>query len=733
MPNVDRESFGRLVAPSAPHHRALTRLHALFDVLDPEASLEFRTATLVELARWIRSTRSAPLSDDSAPGELPEIARLRLLVRAIEELPPCRESLARVIASVLRDASALNLFAQLGLPADRGLLGETLDRLSRRFLPEAMDPHSVSELVCRLFPSAQDLPWLNATPPELFQRFGQLLSLALPDQRMWRPLDEAVLDALRLIATRVSAVGLYDALLARSPNVPLDESPFFVLPRETDAFVESVHAGDESRLLIARERCHNVVMSCRRTMRAIVKGLEGHGVSVDVVYRLELLDKNLARYADLLEPSLPRSELEHYFVVKQFLIALLDARKNDRALGEILRGSTHMLARKIIERAGETGEHYITTTRGEYLKMLASAGGGGVLTTGTAALKFLVGWAHFAPFIEGALAATNYALSFLVMQFCGFTLATKQPSMTAAALASSLRAYGTNTPPSDPHAQAQNGEASSPDLQRGLTSLVSLIARITRSQLAAAIGNVGLVIPTTLAFDHLYTERQGHSFLDPETAHYVLHSLHPTQSGTIFYATLTGVLLWSGSVFAGWLENWCVYRRIPEAIAQHRYGRFLGRRTMELIGRGLHKNISGIGGNTSLGVLLGMTPVLGKFFGLPLDVRHVTLSTGALTLAASALYAGGLESAQQLRAEVLPAVLGIGVIGVFNFGASFVLALLVALRARQVARGDRLRLLSSIVATFLRSPLQFFFPPRAPFEAPVHGPVTLPPPAAANR
>jgi site-specific recombinase len=68
-----------------------------------------------------------------------------------------------------------------------------------------------------------------------------------------------------------------------------------------------------------------------------------------------------------------------------------------------------------------------------------------------------------------------------------------------------------------------------------------------------------------------------------------------------------------------------------------------------------------------------------------------------------------------------------------NFGVSFVLALLVALRARQVERGDRLRLLRSIIVTFLRSPLQFFIPPRAPLEAPVHGPVTLPPPAAANR
>src|SRR6185295_6040783 len=106
----------------------------------------------------------------------------------------------------------------------------------------------------------------------------------------------------------------------------------------------------------------------------------------------------------------------------------------DRKLSDIARGNLHLLARKIIERAGHTGEHYITTTRVEYVKMLLSAGGGGVLTTGMAALKYFVAWGHYEPFVEGVLSSTDYAVRFIVMQLLGFTLATKQPSMTAAAL-----------------------------------------------------------------------------------------------------------------------------------------------------------------------------------------------------------------------------------------------------------------------------------------------------------
>jgi site-specific recombinase len=253
-----------------------------------------------------------------------------------------------------------------------------------------------------------------------------------------------------------------------------------------------------------------------------------------------------------------------------------------------------------------------------------------------------------------------------------------------------------------------------------------MIARITRSQLAAALGNIGMVVPATIAFDYYWRARhEGASFLDEEYAHYVLQSLHPTQSGTVFFAILTGVLLWSSSIAAGWLENWAAYRRLPEAIAEHRYGRYVGRRTMRWLSRFFERNIAGFGGNTTLGFMLGMTPAFGKFLGLPLDVRHVTLSTGSLTFAACALGAPNLATP-----EFRWAVLGIAVIGLFNFTVSFSLALAVALRAREVDRSDRMRLVLSVLATFFRAPLQFFIPPAKDDAAPVHGPVSVPPPPA---
>jgi site-specific recombinase len=419
-------------------------------------------------------------------------------------------------------------------------------------------------------------------------------------------------------------------------------------------------------------------------VRAVTRNLEQFGVSVDVVYRLEVMTKSMARLELLLDQLIPKGAVERAAGATRLLSRLLEDRLRDRSTLDLARTNLHLLARKIIERAGHTGEHYITATRGEYVKMLASAAGGGVMTAGTTTLKFLIAWGQFAPAVEGMFAATNYALSFLLMQAFGFTLATKQPSMTAAALAATLR--------------ETTGAAQ-------LDELVTVIARITRSQLAAAIGNVGLVIPAVIALDRLHVARLGRSFLDRDKAAYVLQSLDPLTTGTVFYAALTGVLLWSSSIAAGWLENWAVYRRLPEAIAQHRIGRFVGRGVTKWWSGVFARNVSGFGGNVALGVLLAMIPVVGKFFGAPLDVRHITLSTGALAFAVCAL--GG----EALELGLPQAVVGIAVIGLLNFGVSFLLALGVALRAREVNRSDSLRLLRAVLGRFASRPSEFVLPP----------------------
>jgi site-specific recombinase len=699
IPSADE--LGALIAPSKPQHAAIRQLHAALVALEPTGSQEQRVSALEQLGRWLRSRRAAPLSDGAVPGERAELVRLRLLGRAVQIAPGVARQLSELLHATISASRGGGLFASLGIPTDGGLTSETVDRLSRRFLPEPRDDRDLLQIVTRLFPGARELAVVAAIPPELLAELAAAIGHASAESP-WAPLGRMRREALAVVAMRISAVGLSDALRARSPELPLDDSPYFLLQRAVDAVRAAIRTGDQAELERSSAECRRLSAACRSISERVVENLESSGVSVDVVYRLELISKGLDRLERLLDSFEPASPLESALRAKTLLVELLDARLRDHRLSEIFRDNLHLLARKIIERAGHTGEHYITSTRSQHLKMLLSSAGGGVLTAGTTAFKFAIGSLKAPPFVEGVLSSVNYAGSFVAMQLCGFTLATKQPSVTAAALAGTLRET-----------------AGHPDLG----PLVTLIARITRSQLAAALGNLGLVIPACLLLDFLWRRQHGgEPLLNPDTARYAVDSLHPLRTGTIFYAALTGVLLWSSSLAAGWLENWAVYRRLPEAIEHHPLRRFVGRRVMAAISRAFARNVSGFGGNISLGVLLAMTPIAGKFFGLPFDVRHVTLSTGALTLGVSSLGSSAGWS------SILAAACGIVIIGCLNFGVSFVLALAIALRARQVERSDRWRLLASLVATFVRSPGQFFFPPRDPEASPVHGPVSLPPP-----
>jgi site-specific recombinase len=477
-----------------------------------------------------------------------------------------------------------------------------------------------------------------------------------------------VLDAIGLITTRIAALGMAEAFRTRVAAGAIRESPLYHLTRAAPA---------EMPALIEAAREH---------LEQVKRALEDHGVSIDVVYSLDSIERGLLRIELLLPFVDGHDDLEPSYEIRALIDEVGKGLVGGRSFTQLLSDNLRLLARKVIERAGRTGEHYVTSSKREYWLMLASAAGGGVLTLGTAAGKFLIKWGHWPLFIDGALSAMLYAVSFVVMQLLGFTLATKQPSMTAASLAGTIR--------------DRSGAGR-------LDELVRLIARIARSQFAAAVGNVSAVIATALVFDLIYVSATGATFLSATDSINVIKSFDPIGSLTIFFAAFTGVLLWMSSLFAGWFENWIVYRRLPEAIEHHRWGKRLGKARMARWARFLEHHAAGLGGSVSLGVMLGMMPVFGKFFGLPLDVRHITLSTGALTLSMSSI---GIDGAGW-QAFIL-ASLGIMTMGLLNFGVSFALALVVALRARDVPRGERRTLPGAVLRRFLRSPLEFFYPPR---------------------
>jgi site-specific recombinase len=659
-PVPKRDEFMRLVGVADGRAPALLRV--LLARCKPEATLAERNLAIEQLGRFVVA---GPAIATSGPSPL---ARLDLLVQALEKLPAARARVAAVLGAVLRDTSAIKLFAVVGLPNDRGLLAETSDRLARKLLPTAPDDRDLAALFARIVRSTDDYNWLGPAADGSLRRLGAVLGA-----ETWQPLREAARDAIGLLSTRVAALGMGENLLSRTERGPVRDSPFFRINRAQP---------QELPALIA---------ACRHELDRYHVQLEEHGVSVDVVYSLDAITRSMLRIERLL-PLIDGSDDTEYEQLRNLLFVLGRGVVGERSFTQLMADNLRLLARKVIERAGRTGEHYVTSSRREYWKMMSSAAGGGVVTAGTIIGKFLVKWGHFPLFIDGLFSSLLYAGSFLMIQFLGFTLATKQPSMTAAALAGTIR------------------DRAGPDR---LTELVALITRIARSQFAAAIGNVATVIIVAIGFDFLWQTMRGSPFLDEKDAKAVIASFDPLGSGTILFAALTGVLLWMSSLVAGWFENWVVYRRLPEAIEHHRLGKTFGRQRMARAARFVERQAAGFGGSVALGFFLGMTPAFAKFFGLPLDVRHITLSSGSLTMALSST---GIDAVGWNA--IISAWVGIVIIGLLNFGVSFTLALIVALRARDVPRGERRTLPWAVMRRFFRRPLEFFWPPKDPPGAP---------------
>ncbi len=686
MPSTS-EILLSLFPPTEQANKSLHELALLVDKLTSATTLKARLDATVDLASFNRTRDrhiSPPLSAalGSGYGHDARWRRHAVWLSILEVSPEVRFRYQECIAALLAETNGVSLFAESGLPSDRGLMSELSNRLFALLLPAPREYSELARLFVRVFPTRDEVEHFFSLPPE---HFDHIVAWEAPDASApeWNNVLQSLLDSFSLLGARVQGLGLSEKLRVRSLPRPVQQSPFYRLTHVGDDFVLAIQEGQETESV--EEECRRAVQDCRNELHTIELNMDKRGVNLDVVYALDVIEQCLHRMESIATVLSATPGHPKRLAVQQFLKEVIRGRLSDRSITVLLRNSSSLLARKIVEWAGKTGEHYISATREEYWAMWRAALGGGLLTVGTAAIKMFVTHAQLRAFPEGFLAGLNYAISFLILQTFHLALATKQPSMTGATLAQIVL----------------RREKDSND-----NELVTYVARILRTQLAAAFGNIIAVGAGAVGLAFLWRILFGTPILNPETAEYAVTSLNPLRSGTIFYAALTGVILWLSSIVGGWIENWAVYHRLPEAIADHRLGTLVHPDRLQRISQTFSKNISGWAGSIALGFMLGLTPAFGRFFGLPLDVRHVTLSTGTVAL--------GVVS---LSRETMPegglfwAAVGIAATFVLNLGVSFYLALRLALEAHGVDLRANRAIFRTLWSYLCRSPRQFFFPP----------------------
>ncbi len=653
-------------------------LAALINAADGSATMPERHLWLVRLTDWLRHAPGLRASSDDTALQ-PQL-RLRHLVRHLDERP---EDLARVremLDAVWREVDMPALFADFGFGARLSFGSELLSRVQGHVLPGTPETLDLAVLFRLLFRD-RDAAWIGALDNDTTAAAMRLLGP--PPQR----LRTALLDALQILASHVQAAGHAPQLRQRMDRELLAGEPFRQLAPALAALRSALEQQQPGAGLREAAYLRALVDRCRRAAASVLPHLESFGVSVNIVFDLDQLDGRCRRIDALLNALLAPDPVTEGRRLLTDLVAQLKAQRSVRAL---FARHYSLLARQVAERSAETGEGYITRNRGEYRTMLRRAAGGGAVIAGTTFLKFGIAALGMSAFWTGFWNGANYAASFVLVMLLHWTVATKQPAMTAPALAATL-----------PRGQS----SSEADIER----FVDRVAQLIRSQMAGIVGNLAACAPLVLGIQLLVLWLAGAPPIGVDDARYVLKTL--TLLGpTLLFAAFTGVLLFASSLIAGWAENWFVYHRLDSAIAWNpRVVAWLGAPRAQRWAAWWRRNISGLAANVSLGFMLGLVPAVAAFFALPVEVRHVTLSTGQVAAAAGAL---GLE------VLTMPAlwwcIAAIPLTGLLNLAVSFYLAFKVALRSRGVRVDDRARIRRAVLRRLRQQPMSFLRPPPDP-------------------
>jgi site-specific recombinase len=651
---------------------------ALLQRADLEAPRPQRHLWLIELLAWLRKpVRRGARLDPALP-----LSRCQALLAALEHDPLLRERVRAQLAAIGESVDAASLLADHGFAAQHALGSEVARRLGQRWLPGTPDTDDLGELFELLF-RGDDGQWLAALDTRQLQQLGDLLAQALPDG--W---STALLDALGLLGSAVVGAAQSPQLRRRMSEAQLADRPFRQLPSALAQLRQEIEDGQPGVQTAAYLRA--LLARCREAAASVFEHLEAHGVSVDIVFACEQLQRRLDRMDALLDCLLAPDEGTRTAAWRDLLRQLVAVNGERSGLRQLLGRHYSLMARQIAERHAETGEHYITQDRKGWLDMLRRAAGGGLVIAGTTFLKFGIGALGLSLFWGGFWAGANYAASFLLIMLLHWTVATKQPAMTAPALADSL-------------AQLKPGDDNAPEVE----AFVDRVAQLMRSQFAGIVGNVAICFPVVLGVQLLAAQFLGQPLVGAASGEYALANL--TLLGpTLLFAAFTGVLLFASSLIAGWAENAFVFHRLDSALAWNpRISALLGRERAQRWASWWRANISGVVANSSLGFMLGLVPALFSFLGLGIEVRHVTLSTGQL---AAAL--GGLGWGILAEPAFWWCVAATLLTGLLNVTVSFWLALRLALRSRGIRVRERQRLAAALRWRLRREPLSFLRPPR---------------------
>ncbi|MEO8147283.1 MAG: site-specific recombinase [Bacteroidia bacterium] len=609
------------------------------------------------------------------------------LTRFLKNEPQLAATFRNYLVQLFNQHDPLTLYTDVGILPGHGFFAETFKRFRYKILPPLENKNSAEYLIRQVFYNRNDYKRTVQADNPLWLSLFTAIHFETNAIKWDASQLNYLLNALMVLSQRITAIGLEPELISKLPDIDDLQSPFFGLYREVQNYVDSFK--DDSNYLQNNVTDYKQILvmctQCEASIDQFHKYKDEYGISVNMAYLMLRMEQHIRRLKTVLK-LIQHSEATHFNeVLVSFVNELIYAENKKYSIRKHLNDNLSLIAYKITEHSSNKGEHYRTADRKEYWSMFKSAMGGGLIVAFLVLLKVFAHHMHLPPFGEAFTYSMIYAGGFILIHLLHFTLATKQPAMTANTIATVLD--GTDKK------------------DKEMLKSVQLIAEISSAQFISLVGNILIVLPGAYLVGWIYFYYKGINLVDVNEAHEMMNNLHPWNTGSLFYAAVAGVFLMASGLIAGYYDNKVVYSKIPERLQQHPLlKRIIPQKLLLKLTNYLRNNLGIILGNFFLGIFLGSAPLLGKFFGLPIDVRHVTLSTGNFGLALQCLH----ELPETIY--LVEIIFGIVMMGLINLFVSFGLAIYVAVRSRSLQTSLMRRLLYAITIYFRAYPKSFFMP-----------------------
>ncbi len=633
------------------------------------------------------------LFDQIRPSDPHNIAyalkKLTVLSNILHADETLKTAFLKKLIAMVGESRQSELLTQTNLLSRRGLFTELRKRTFYKILPNITDDKELTGIVNIIFYKKTDWIWINEIPTDKLAGFlidlGIIPSSDLPVEHY---IVQELLNDIYILSQVITSLSIDKNIVKNFDSVLTIDSPFMQLHESIGRYTEGIENGT-----ITRETEHPVynevvhgINACTLFVNKIRQENATYGTSIELTLVLQKLNKSLERMHELLHLLVKEEQLNYFFHLVHFIKKIIKLENQKNSLRKFFNDTISLLAYEMTEHSSRTGEHYVSYTAKEYFQMFYSALKGGFVVGFMVILKFFINALNLPLFQDTLLKALNYSFGFVGIQLIHGTVATKQPSMTAATIAHSMES------------RVESEE---------IKELGEFVIRVFRTQFIAVVGNLLLAFPIAFMLSRGWALLTGDPIANTADALHKLEGLNPFHSLCLLHAAIAGIMLFIAGILSGIADNANIYNKYPQRIKMHRrLIHLIGQKRAITLGDYIENNLGTLTGNFTLGFFLAFVAFIGFIFGLPLDIQHVSFATGNAGLAIATL----MQDAP-LHTVAMAAV-GIIGIGIINIGVSFSLALMVAIRSRGIKLTKTGSLLIYLIKQFVRRPLVFLIPMR---------------------